>query len=152
MSVSIQHIVRLYQSVSNRLNFMQPIALLAARLYVAWVFFTAGLTKLVDWNSTLFLFEEEYHVPFIPFELAAYLGTAGEIIFPVLLALGVVSRGGALGLTIVNIVAVVSLDEIAPAAFNAHVIWGVLLAQIILFGAGKISLDHWLAKRVGKLG
>jgi len=142
MTTLTQRIIQPYNQSSKLLNYLQPLALLAARFYVAWVFFAAGLTKLRDWDTTLFLFEEEYSVPFIPFELAAYLGTAGEIILPVLLVLGLASRIGALGLSFVNVVAVISLAEIAPAALYAHVIWGLLLLQVILFGAGKLSIDH----------
>jgi len=142
MTTITQRVIQPYNQSSKLLNYLQPLALLAARFYVAWVFFAAGLTKLRDWDTTLFLFEEEYSVHFIPFELAAYLGTAGEIILPVLLVLGLASRIGALGLSFVNVVAVISLAEIAPAALYAHVIWGLLLLQVILFGAGKLSIDH----------
>jgi len=144
MTKFIRRIIQAYRQTSLLLNYLQPFALLSARLYVAWVFFAAGLTKLRDWDSTLFLFEEEYSVPFIPFELAAYLGTAGELILPVLLVLGITSRFSALGLSVVNIVAVISLSEIAPVALYSHVIWGLLLLQIVLFSAGKLSLDNVL--------
>jgi len=43
---------------------------------------------------------------------------------------------------VVNVVAVVSLSEIAPATLYSHVIWGLLLLQVVLFGAGKLSLDN----------
>ncbi|MBL4900783.1 MAG: DoxX family protein [Colwellia sp.] len=142
MTTLTQRFIAPYYQASNLFNFLQPLALLAARFYVAWVFFAAGLTKLRDWDTTLFLFEEEYSVPFIPFELAAYLGTAGEILLPIILVLGIASRFGALGLSIVNFVAVISLVEIAPAALYAHVIWGILLIQVIVFGGGKLSVDH----------
>ena len=150
MSTITQSIAKPYYKTASLLDHLQPLALLLARYYIAWVFFSAGLTKLRDWESTLFLFEEEYHVPFIPFELAAYLGTAGELILPILLMLGLATRFGALGLTIVNIIAVVSLEEIAPAALYSHVIWGILLAQVVFFGAGRIALDYWLEKKVQK--
>jgi putative oxidoreductase len=142
MTTLTKRFTETYYEVSNLLNYLQPLALLAARFYVAWVFFVSGLTKLRDWDSTLFLFEEEYNVPFIPFELAAYLGTAGEIILPILLVLGVASRFGALSLSFVNVIAVVSLAEIAPAALYMHVIWGLLLIQIVIFGAGRFSTDY----------
>ncbi len=148
MTTITQRFIQPYHQTSNMINYLQPLALLAARLYVAWIFFSAGLTKLRDWDSTLFLFEEEYSVPFIPFELAAYLGTAGELILPIILVLGLASRFGALGLSIVNIVAVVSLAEIAPAALYAHIIWGLLLLQVLLFGAGKLSLDALLKTKL----
>ncbi|KGJ86901.1 DoxX family protein [Colwellia psychrerythraea] len=150
MTTITQRLTQPYAQVSQLLNYLQPLALLGARFYVAWVFFASGLTKLRDWGSTLFLFEEEYSVPFIPFELAAYLGTAGELILPVLLVLGLASRFGALGLTVVNIVAVVSLTEIAPAALYSHVIWGLLLLQVVLFGAGKLSFDNLLKIKLSR--
>jgi putative oxidoreductase len=137
-----------YFTFINKLNLLQPLALLAARFYVGWVFFVSGLTKLRDWESTLFLFEEEYAVPFINFELAAWLGTAGELILPVLLVLGLGGRFAALGLSIVNIVAVVSLEAIAPAAFTLHVLWGVLLAQIVLWGSGAVSIDRFVKRKL----
>lgn len=148
MTTITHRLIQPYAQVSQLLNYLQSLALLGARFYVAWVFFASGLTKLRDWDSTLFLFEEEYSVPFIPFELAAYLGTAGELILPILLILGLASRFGALGLTVVNIVAVVSLTEIAPAALYSHIIWGLLLLQVVLFGAGKLSLDQLIKTKL----
>ena len=146
----IQRLIQPYTKVTQLINSLQPVALLAARLYVAWVFFAAGLTKIKDWDSTLFLFEEEYHVPFIPFELAAYLGTAGEIVLPILLVLGLAGRFSALGLSFINIIAVISLAEIAPAALYLHILWGVLLLQILLFSSGKISVDKLIAIKFKK--
>ena len=64
------------------LDRLQPLAALAARLYVAQVFFLSGLTKLRDWETTLFLFTEEYKVPVLTPPVAAVLGTAGELVLP----------------------------------------------------------------------
>ena len=150
MTTFSQKIIQPYYQTTHMINMLQPLALIAARIYVAWVFFAAGLTKLRDWDTTLFLFEEEYSVPLIPFELAAFLGTAGEILLPIILVLGLSSRLGALGLSIVNVVAVISLTEIAPAALYAHVIWGLLLLQVVLFGAGKLSLDYLIKTKLSK--
>lgn len=50
-----------------------PLLLLFCRLWVAWVFFNSGLTKIASWDSTLYLFELEYQVPILPWELAAYM-------------------------------------------------------------------------------
>lgn len=126
---------------------LQPLAQLAARLYVAQVFFAAGLSKLRDWETTLALFENEYAVPLLPTDLAAVLGTGGEIVLPVLLALGLAGRFAAAGLSVVNIVAVVSLAEIAPAALAQHQLWGVLLAVLLLWGPGRWSVDALLLRR-----
>ena len=135
-------IINIYQFVANKVGLLEPVALFGARFYVGWAFFASGLTKLNDWDSTLFLFEEEYNVPLLPFELAAYLGTAAELILPVILVLGLTSRFAAIGLFFVNIVAVLSLEDIAAAAYAEHVLWGVLLAQVVIFSGGRFSLDR----------
>ena len=130
------------------LESLQPLALLAARLVVAQAFFASGLTKLRDWDTTLALFEDEYHVPLLPPDVAALLGTAGELVLPVLRALGLAGRFGALGLSVVNVVAVLSLAEIAPAALQQHVLWGSLLGAVVLWGPGRWSLDRFIAPRL----
>lgn len=123
----------------------QSLAQLLARLYVAQVFFMSGLTKLRDWSITLALFEDEYHVPLLPPELAAYLGTGGELLLPVLLVLGLGGRFAAAGLSVMNVVAVLSLAEIAPAAMLGHQLWGCLLVGLLLWGPGRWSIDAWRA-------
>ena len=121
---------------------------LAFRLDVGWQFFKSGLTKIEDWESTRFLFAEEYSVPLLPSDAAAVLGTFGELVFPLLLFVGLFSRPAALGLFAVNVVAVISypaLSEFAcPAAINDHLTWGALLMVILAFGPGRLSLDAWL--------
>lgn len=129
------------------LEALQPLALLAARLYVAKVFFFSGLTKLRDWDITVALFMEEYQVPLLPPELAAVLGTAGELLLPVALVLGLGSRFAALGLFVVNAVAVVALPDITDAALQQHVFWGSLLLGLMLWGPGRWSLDHLCVRR-----
>jgi len=130
------------------LESLQPLALLAARLYVAQVFFSSGLTKLRDWEITLALFEDEYHVPLLSPELAAVLGTGGELVLPVLLALGLAGRFAAAGLSVVNVVAVLSLADIPPAALQQHWFWGSLLLGLVLWGAGRWSVDAGLTARL----
>ncbi|MEY2840524.1 MAG: hypothetical protein RJB60_2823, partial [Pseudomonadota bacterium] len=74
-----QHLLRVDAVSRTVLPWLQALALLAARLFLLSVFFRAGLSKLQDWDSTLFLFQEEYHVPLLPPALAAIMGTAGEL-------------------------------------------------------------------------
>jgi putative oxidoreductase len=131
------------------LNALQPLAALGARLYVANVFFSSGLTKLRDWDITLALFMDEYKVPFLPHDVAAVMGTGGELVLPVLLALGLGSRFAALGLSVVNVVAVLALADIAPAALQQHHFWGALLAGLAVFGPGRFALDHFGQKYFG---
>lgn len=125
----------------------QALALLAARLYLFDVFFTSGLTKVRDWDATLFLFSEEYHVPVLPPELAAWMGTGGELGFSVLLALGLLTRPAAIGLFFVNAMAVISYPDLAPAALKDHHLWGVLAVLLACFGGGRLSVDALVWRR-----
>jgi putative oxidoreductase len=144
----LQRALALWSRFTAALDSLQPAAALAARLYVGQVFFLSGLTKIRDWDITLALFADEYKVPLLPPALAAVLGTAGELVLPVLLVLGLGGRFAALGLSVVNAVAVLSLQEIAPAALQQHVFWGSLLAGIAIFGPGRWSLERWVWPRL----
>lgn len=132
--------------LTRLLDMLQPLAALVARLYIAQVFFLSGLTKMRDWGTTVALFTDEYKVPVLSPAVAAAMGTAGELVLPVLLVLGLGGRFSALGLFVVNVVAVVSLSDIAPAAFQQHVFWGSLLAGLSIYGLGPWSVDR-LVKR-----
>jgi len=139
--------------MSSLLDRLQPLLLLAARLYVALIFFRAGWLKLSDWSSTLVLFRETYKVPLLSPELAAYIGTLGELVFPVLIVLGLAGRLGAAGLFVVNVMAVASYLDLfgfeCPAGINAHYYWGSMLLALIVFGPGRISLDEIILQRIG---
>ena len=135
-----------WSPLTRLLDTLQPLAALLARLYVAQVFFLSGLTKLRDWGTTVALFTDEYKVPFLSPAVAAAMGTAGELILPVLLVLGLAGRFSALGLFVVNAVAVISLSEIAPAAMQQHILWGTLLAALAIYGLGRWTVDKRLKR------
>jgi len=137
-----------WAAVERSLQALQPLAQLAARVYVAKVFFLSGLTKIRDWDTTLALFQDEYHVPLLPPEVAAYAGTCGELGLPVLLVLGLAGRFAAAGLSVVNVMAVLSLAEITAPALQQHQFWGTLLVALLLWGPGKWSVDAWLKPRL----
>ena len=129
------------------LEWLQAPALLGARLYVAYAFILSGVESLRSWDATLYLYENEFHVPLLPPDFAAILGTAGEVLLPPLLALGLFGRFGALGLTVVNAVALGSYYyALQPAGVLHHVLWACLLAMVALWGPGKWSLDHAIAR------
>ena len=125
-----------------------PILDLGVRLWIARVFFLSGLTKIKDWEGTLFLFEYEYAVPILPFELTAALATAFELGAPALLVLGLMTRLAALPLLAMTLVIQFALGAVNPAYDNVqHFYWMFLLAALILRGAGPLSVDRVLARR-----
>lgn len=131
------------------LALLTPVLDLAIRLWVASVFFKAGLTKIASWSGTLALFEYEYAVPLLPPELAAWLGTAAELVLPVLLVLGLAARPAALALFVFNVVAVISYPGLGEVGLRDHQYWGLLLLVTLLHGPGKLSLDHLIHRRFG---
>lgn len=125
-----------------------PYCLLAVplRVAVATVFWNSAMSKLANWNTTLYLFEEEYRLPLLPPEVAAYLGTAIELTTPVLLILGLLTRPAALvllGMTIVIQVLVY------PLAWPTHIQWAAMLLVLLCRGAGGFSIDHLIRRRFG---
>lgn len=124
---------------------------LALRLYLGWVFFKSGLTKIADWDSTVQLFTDEYQTPLLSPEVAAVMGAAGELALPLLLFVGLLSRPAALGLFMVNLMAVISYPQLwkfdCPAAINDHKYWGILLLVLVVFGPGRFALDARMGTR-----
>ena len=130
--------------------------LAVARLWVAWQFLKSGWLKVTSWENTLFLFREEYHVPLLTPALAAIAGTVGELVFPLLLIAGLASRVSAVGLSAVNVMAVVAyahvlLAEGFEAALGDHILWGVVLIVLAVAGPGSLSLDALLLRRGGAM-
>ncbi|MEC9290836.1 MAG: DoxX family protein [Pseudomonadota bacterium] len=124
-------------------NFVQSVALLAARIWIAKVFFYSGLTKIKTWDSTLTLFEYEYAVPVLPTEVAAYMATAGELILPVLLVFGLFTPIAALGLFIMTLV----IEFLVYPGTTEHYYWMLLLGILMTHGSGKLGLDHFIKKK-----
>ena len=140
------------QTMSELLSKLEAPFLLFIRVYVAWVFLKSGMHKIGDWETTLVLFEYEYQVPLLNFELAAYLATFGELVFPVFLIAGLGTRFSAIALSFVNIMAVVSYYATLAkgAGLVWHYLWGSMLLTSIIYGGGLFSIDHWLKSKLGK--
>lgn len=127
------------------------VLLLVLRLYVAWVFFRAGILKLDNWSATEFLFQYEYQVPLLPWQWAAYLAVFTELLVPIFIALGLLGRLMALVLFVFNVVAVVAYPILWQDGFVLfskgamdHQIWGLMLLLLVLLGAGRWSMDERL--------
>ncbi len=122
---------------------------LVARFAVASVFWRSGQTKVEGFfrlkDNTFFLFREEYMVPLLPPDVAAYLSTIAEHVFPVLLVVGLASRLSALGLLVMT---AVIQTFVYPDGWPEHILWVASLLLIIARGPGAISLDHLIWGRV----
>src|SRR5258706_2490017 len=75
-------------------NPLQPLVALVARLYVSWQFLQSGYIKVTNWASTLSLFENEYHTPWLTPHAAAIAGSFRQRFFPSRLVTGFISHLG----------------------------------------------------------
>lgn len=128
---------------------LQPLFLLLTRWYVSWQFLKSGWLKVTSWDSTLELFKSEYHVPVLPPVAAAVSGAFGELFFSALIVVGLGGRIGPIGLFFVNVMAVVSYQQVLlaegfEAALAQHVLWGFMLGLLIVWGNGSWTLDRLL--------
>jgi putative oxidoreductase len=152
MPMTLRNIMLAAERPIAWIELLQPILLLALRIYIGWVFMRSGLTKIDDWGTTIALFTDEYHVPVLPPALAAVVGAAGELLLSPLLIVGLAGRFAALGLFVVNAMAVLSYPQLwqfdCPAAIQSHFFWGTLILVLAAFGPGALSVDAGLKRRL----
>ncbi|HLX99508.1 MAG TPA: DoxX family protein [Roseiarcus sp.] len=126
------------------------IPLLVLRLALARPFFASGLTRWDGWFTLSFgakaLFAEEYKlhifgskIPFPAPELTATLASTAEIVLPVLLAFGLLTRWAALGLLVMTGVIQLTYPD---GWANFHLYWAGIALAILTFGPGALSLDR----------
>jgi len=115
------------------------------RLAVATVFWNSATTKLDDWNAAVTLFAEEYKVPLLPPEVAAYIAVSVELSMPVLLVLGLLTRAAAL--VLLGMTTVIEVF-VYPQAWPTHIQWAAMLLVLLCRGPGALSLDHLLWRRL----
>jgi putative oxidoreductase len=127
-----------------------PYAVLALplRLAVATVFWNSAMAKLANWDTTISLFTDDYQVPLLPPELAAYVALTIELTTPVLLVLGLFTRAAAL--VLLGMTAVIEIF-VYPQAWPTHIQWAAMLLILLCRGAGAVSIDQLLWRRFGKL-
>ena len=124
--------------------------LLILRLALARPFFASGLTRWDGWFTLSFgtqiLFSQEYklhifgaEIPFPMPELVATMASTAEIVLPILLAFGLLTRWAALGLLCMT--AVIQLTY--PDGWeNFHLYWAAIALAIMTFGPGAVSIDR----------
>jgi putative oxidoreductase len=137
-------LVRRIEWVRSVLNAV-PYTVLALplRAAIATVFWNSGTTKLASWDTTLELFSEEYKVPLLSPQLAAYLSASLELSMPVLLVLGLCTRGASLML--LGMTSVIEIF-VYPQAWPTHIQWAAMLLVLLCRGPGALSLDALLAR------
>jgi putative oxidoreductase len=74
-------------------------------------------------------------------EIAVQMATYSEHLFPILLAFGLFTRVGALGL--LGMTTVIEVF-VYPDAWPTHLSWAGLLVPLIVMGGGRWSLDALL--------
>ncbi len=139
-------LARLYYRASHWPEYLSPVLDLGLRLYLANVFFKSGLTKVSNWNSTLYLFNDVYHVPLLSPEVAATMAACAELGLSGLLVFGLFGRFAAMGLFILNAVAVISYADLSEAGINQHLSWGILLGVLLILVRRNWSIDAWLER------
>lgn len=136
------------------------IVMLIVRFWVALPFWSSGLTKWVDFpagfltqmsSSNKYLFANEFklHLPGGPYpmpfpEVMAWLSGVGEIVLPVLLVLGILSRPAALGVLAMTAIIQVTI----PDGWPVHIQWALAGLLILAFGPGMFSAD-FVARKFG---
>ena len=136
----IRHVLELGHGWAERIPY--ALTALLSRFAIASVFWRSGQTKISGFHiraETFVLFRDEYKVPLLPPDLAAYISTIGEHVFPVLLVIGLGSRISAAGLLVMTMV--IQLF-VFPDGWPDHILWIALLVQIISRGPGAISIDQ----------
>jgi putative oxidoreductase len=114
------------------------------RLAMANIFWRSGQTKLANWDLTIQLFRDEYMVPILPPEIAAYLATTVEHVTPVMLVLGLGARLGAAAMLAMTLV--IQLF-VYPQSYPDHLLWAGPLLFLVMKGPGVLSIDHILRRR-----
>ena len=114
------------------------------RLGVGVIFWNSAMAKLANWSTAVELFRDEYKLPMLPPELAAYLAVSIELSAPVLLILGLATRPVAL--LLLGMTAVIEIF-VYPQAWPTHLQWAAMLLVLLCRGAGKWSLDYLMWRR-----
>lgn len=117
-----------------------------SRFILGMVFWLSGRTKVDGFelkSTTFYLFENTYKVPVIPPEMAAYMATAAEHIFPLLLWAGLATRFSATALLFMTLVIEIF---VYPEAYVTHGLWAIGLLYLMKYGPGRLSLDFLIKK------
>ena len=129
------------------------ISMLALRLFAAYEFGEAGLAKWrgENWFADI---RDAFPFPFdlLPAGLSWNLAMGAELVVPILLVLGLLTRLGALALMVLTAVAWYAVHagngyNVCDNGYKMAFIYLLLLLPLLLQGAGKYSLDYLLFRK-----
>jgi len=103
------------------------------------IFFMSGMMKMVDMDVTVQLQDDRHPLPGLEANAAAMLGVGVELLCPILLAFGLVTRFAA-----VPLILTVAFLQLHHVGSIDHYYWMALLGFLILRGPGAISLDNFI--------
>jgi putative oxidoreductase len=154
----MRHIVitsKILRPILNVLDLFRSLGDFIARYWIAKIFFSSGLSKIQDWNTTIVLFKDIYSVPLMNPVLAAYIGTGVELILPVFLVFGLGGRMLLFLFFIYNIICATSFHflwtPLGATGLDDHITWGILLMMLMFHGMGRFSVDYLLRRKYGHL-
>jgi putative oxidoreductase len=144
--------LNLYKRIVSILNKGQDLALLFLRLILAYGFWEPAKTKWADINSVAEWFGS---IGVFAPKLNAYLAASTEMAGVFMLALGLGTRIISLPLIITMLVAIKTVHWANgfPASDNGYEIplyFMLMLIVTLTFGAGKISVDHFIKRYLNK--
>ncbi len=135
-------VIKLYVSITHFLEkILGPVLILGIRFWMAQIFWYSGQSKIQSWSTTLMLFENEYKVPLLPPDIAAYITATFELTCPIFLVIGLFAR-----VSVLPLLAMTAVIQFTYLNSNEHLYWAFLLGIILCYGPGKISLDNLLCK------
>ena len=147
-------IVTLYAGLTTRLNQAGSyVGVLGIRLLLAWEFWEAGVQKFTGENWFINV-QEDFPFPFsvVPVDISWFLATWSELLGAVALVIGLGTRFFSVSLIILTIVAWASVHSgngynVCDNGYQLPLMYLVMFVPLLLSGPGKLSLDHWLARR-----
>ena len=121
---------------------------LPLRVGAAAVFWLSAQAHLANWDTTLEQFTEDYQVPLLPPEIAAYMAVSIEVATPILLVAGLLTRFAAL--VLLGMTTVIEVF-VYPQAWPTHIQWVGMLLMLLCRGPGMLSLDYLVWRRFMKV-
>lgn len=148
----MQHLVSLFNKVIDKCAPLRDLSTLSLRLLIAYGFYGPAIFKWKDINATAEWFAS-MHYP-LPL-LNAYAAATTEMAGVVLLTLGLATRLISVPLMITMIVAITTVHwskgfSVDDGGFQIPLTYLLILFSFFLNGPGRISLDHFIAKKFTK--